>query len=133
MPRLVLAFAASLALLVPAAPVGAAGVAKRLPLGKCGSPKRVPVAARKTGKVIDFDILPLNSTVRTQTCMTWKWSAANTQIHDVRLRTGPKGVKKFHSVSATTDYSYSYYFKTRGTYRLYCQFHPNMLARLTVR
>ncbi len=27
-------------------------------------------------------------------------------VHDVKLRTGPKGVKKFQSEAASTDYSY---------------------------
>lgn len=137
MTRLVaLALAAALALLVPATPVGAAGAAgaaRRPPLLKCGSPKRVPVAVKKTAKVGDYFITP-NLRVRPEACVTWNWSAANSDSHDVALRSGPKGVRRFHSKLASTEYSFKAYLKTRGTYRIYCTLHPvSMRQTITVR
>ena len=46
---------------------------------------------------------------------------------------GPKGVKKFRSEAASTDYSYSRKLTVPGTYRLGCSLHEGMRMTVKVR
>ena len=40
--------------------------------------------------------------------MTWSWPGFDQagDVHDVKLRSGPKGVRKFQSEAAATDYTF---------------------------
>jgi plastocyanin len=65
--------------------------------------------------------------------MTWKWLADNADSHDVKLKKGPKGVKRFHSEIAATDYSYKKKLSKKGRYSLICTLHQEMSQRITVK
>jgi plastocyanin len=41
-------------------------------------------------------------------------------VHDVKLKSGPKGVKKFQSEAASADYSFKRKLTVPGTYKLIC-------------
>jgi hypothetical protein len=45
----------------------------------------------------------------------------------------PKGVKKFHSEAASTDYSFKRKLKVAGTYKLVCTLHHEMRMTIKVR
>ena len=47
------------------------------------------------------------------------------------LTKGPKGVKKFQSEAAATDYTYKRKLTKAGTYKLVCTLHEEM--RMTIR
>ena len=47
--------------------------------------------------------------------------------------TGPKGVKKFRSEAASTDYSFKRKLTVPGTYRLVCTLHDEMRMTVKVR
>ena len=72
----------------------------------------------RTVKLGDDYYLPAKLTVKKGTKIHWVWNSDNADSHDVRLKSGPKGVKKFHSELAASDYSYSKKLTAPGTYRI---------------
>ena len=56
-------------------------------------------ATKKTVKLGDNYFTPKTVTVNKGTTVTWRWPGFEEagDVHDVKLRSGPKGVKKFQS------------------------------------
>jgi plastocyanin len=90
-------------------------------------------AVHKSVKVSDDVFSPRKLTVPAGSTITWKWSSSNSDTHDVYLSKRPKGVKRFHSDPASTDFSYKRKLAKKGTYTLVCTFHENMNQKITVR
>src|SRR4051794_32979022 len=90
-------------------------------------------AGKKTVKVGDNFFTPKTLTVTKGTTVTWKWPGFDQagDVHDVSLKSGPKGVKKFHSEEAATDYSFKRKLTGPGVYKLVCTLHEDM--RMTIR
>jgi plastocyanin len=88
---------------------------------------------RKTVTLGDNYFTPKTLKVKHGTRVTWRWPGFDEggDVHDVKLRTGPKGVKKFHSEAASTDYTFTRKLTVPGTYRIVCTLHEEM--RMTVR
>jgi plastocyanin len=84
-------------------------------------------------KVGDDYFSPTKVTVKKGTKVRWSWLDGNQDNHDVRLKSGPKGVKKFHSDLAASDYSYSKRLTVPGTYKLYCSIHATMRETIVVK
>ena len=61
-------------------------------------------------------------TVSRGTTVTWQWPGFDEagDVHDVKLKSGPKGVKKFQSEAASTDYSFKRKLTVPGTYKIIC-------------
>jgi plastocyanin len=92
-------------------------------------------AAKKTVKVGDNYFSPRSLTVSRGTTVTWKWPGFDEagDVHDVKLKSGPKGVKKFQSEAASTDYSFKRKLTVSGTYKLVCTLHEEMTQTIKVR
>ena len=92
-------------------------------------------AARKTVSVGDNYFTSQNLTVKRGTKITWRWPGyeESGDVHDVGLMKGPKGVRKFRSEAASTEYSYSRKLSVPGTYRLGCSLHHEMRMTVKVR
>jgi plastocyanin len=90
-------------------------------------------APKKTVKIGDNFFSPKKLTVAAGTTVTWKWNSDNADSHDVKLNKAPKGVKKFHSDIAATDYSYKKKLSKKGTYSLLCTLHEDMTQKITVK
>jgi plastocyanin len=92
-------------------------------------------AARKTVKVGDNYFTSPALTVNRGTTVTWRWPGYEEagDVHDVGLVAGPKGVKKFRSEAASTDYSFRRKLTVPGTYRLACSLHHEMRMTVKVR
>jgi plastocyanin len=90
-------------------------------------------AANKTVTLGDNYFAPTTLKVKRGTKVTWRWPGFDQggDVHDVKLRKGPKGVKRFHSESASTDYTFKRKLTVPGTYRIVCTLHEEM--RMTVR
>ena len=90
-------------------------------------------AATKTVNLGDNYFAPKTLKVKRDTTVTWKWPGFEQagDVHDLKLKSGPKGVKKFHSEAASTDYSFKRKLKVAGTYKLACTLHEEM--RMTIR
>ena len=94
------------------------------------------VAANPRGKTVrigDNYFLPDGVKVKRGATVTRKWPGFDEagDVHDVKLKSGPKGVKKFHSQAASTDYTFRRKLKKAGKYRIICTLHEEM--RMTIR
>jgi plastocyanin len=87
----------------------------------------------KTVKVGDDYYSPVKLKVKKGTKIRWTWLSGNSDTHDVRLKHGPHGVKKFKSELAASDYSFSKKLKVPGTYKIYCSLHREMRATIVVK
>ena len=92
-------------------------------------------AAKKTVNLGDNYYTPETLKVKRGTTVTWKWPGfeQSGDVHDVKLKSGPKGVKKFHSEAASTDFSFKRKLKVAGTYKLVCTLHHEMRMTIKVR
>ena len=99
------------------------------------APSGAGAAAKKTVKVADNFYAPTTVTVSKGTTVTWKWPGFEQagDVHDVKLKAGPKGAKKFQSDSASTDYSFKRRLTLAGTYRIVCTLHDEMTMTIRVR
>ena len=100
-------------LLVSAAPAGAAG--------------------NKTVKLYDNFFTPLEMKISKGSTVTWKWPLDPIDVHDVKLKKGPDGARKFHSEPASSGYTYKRRLKVKGTYRIICTLHEEMKMTIRVR
>jgi plastocyanin len=100
-----------------------------------GTPAGAAAAKKKTVNVGDNYFSPSKLTVRRGTTITWRWPGFEEagDVHDVKLKSGPRGVKKFHSEAASTDYSFKRKLRVPGTYRIVCTLHTEMRLRIKVR
>jgi plastocyanin len=92
-------------------------------------------AAPKPRKVTLADnyYLPTKLKVAKGTRITWKWGAEAFDVHDVKLKSGPAGVKKFHSEPGTAGFSYKRTLKKPGLYKIVCTLHEEMKMTIRVR
>ena len=92
-------------------------------------------AARKTVRIYDNYFLPDSLKVKRGTKVVWRWPGADEagDVHDVKLKSGPKGVKKFHSEAAATDYTFRRRLRKPGRYRIVCTLHEGMRMTIKVR
>ena len=97
----------------------------------------VPSAApkKKTIAIGDNYFAPAKVTVAKDATVTFKWPSAEEagDVHDVKLASGPNGVKKFHSEAASTDYVFKRKLTVAGTYKLVCTLHHEMRGTVKVR
>jgi plastocyanin len=92
-------------------------------------------AAKKTVAIGDNYFGSQTMTVKPGTKITWRWPGYDEagDVHDVGLMKGPKGVKRFRSEAASTDYRYTRKLTVPGTYRLNCSLHHEMRMTVKVR
>lgn len=100
----------------------------------CAAPAVAGAPQRKTVKVFDNYYLPLKLTVNKGSTITWKWPAAEAiDVHDVKLRSGPRGVRKFRSEPGANGYRYKRTLKQPGRYEIVCTLHEEMTMTIKVR
>jgi len=87
----------------------------------------------KTVTVGDDYFGPTKLTVKKNTVIKWAWPQDNFDSHDVKLKKGPKGVAKFQSGSAATDYAFSKKLTKVGTYTVVCTLHQDMAMTIKVK
>jgi plastocyanin len=92
-------------------------------------------AARKTVRIYDNYFLADSLSVKRDTVVVWRWPGADEagDVHDVKLKSGPRGVKKFHSEAAATDFTFRRKLKKPGRYRIVCTLHEEMKMQIRVR
>jgi plastocyanin len=88
----------------------------------------------KSVHVADNYYHPATLTVHAGAAVTWKWpDDIAIDVHDVKLRSAPKGVKKWQSEPASSGYRYKRTFKEPGTYKIVCTLHEQMTMTISVR
>ena len=111
-------------------PVALAAVAALL----CAAPAGAGGPQRKSVEVADNYYLPAKLTLNKGSTVTWKWpDDVAIDVHDVKLKTAPKGVRKWQSDPASSGYRYKRTFKQPGKYFIICTLHEEMTMRITVR
>jgi plastocyanin len=119
-----LALPAGLAALVTLAPaVAGAGAAK----------PRKPKPVTKKVKIFDNYYEPAKLTVPRGSTIVWQWPITTGDAHDVTLDKGPKGVRKFQSQVAASDYTFKRKLTKKGRYHIICTLHEEMTMDITVR
>lgn len=116
--KIVVGLATAASLAVVAAPVVSVGAQPT-----AGAAKKKP----KKAKVRDDYFSPTELTIKSGQKVKWSWGNTNFNSHDVTLKSGPKGVKKFRSNTAAIGYSYTKKFKKKGKYQIYCTIHPSVM------
>lgn len=86
---------------------------------------------KKTVKVGDNFFAPDALKVPKGSKITWRWPKYPGDVHDVKLRSGPKGVKRFHSQLAASGYSFARTLTKPGKYVVICTIHAEM--KMTIR
>ncbi len=76
---------------------------------------------------------PARLTVNRGSTITWVWPDDTGDVHDVKLRKGPKGVHHFHSEPGSAGYRYRRKLTRAGTYRIVCTLHEGMRMTIVVR
>lgn len=87
----------------------------------------------KVVKVRDNFFAPEALTVPKSTKIIWRWPSSPGDTHDVYLTRRPKGVKRFHSQFAGSDYSFARRLKKAGKYTMVCTIHAEMKMTVKVR
>jgi plastocyanin len=87
----------------------------------------------KTVKIADNYYLPAKLKVKKRTRVVWRWPSVAGDVHDVKLKSAPKGVKKFHSQPASAGYTFKRRLDKPGRYRIVCTLHEEMKMTITVR
>jgi plastocyanin len=93
-----------------------------------------PAQARtKTVHIGDNYFTPTALKVKKGTTVKWAWPGFDMagDVHDVKLKSGPKHVKKFHSQPASSEYTFKRKLKVPGKYKIICTLHEGM--RMTIR
>jgi plastocyanin len=86
----------------------------------------------KTVKLYDNYFTPLDLKVAKGTTIKWKWPSDPINVHDVKLKKGPSGVKKFQSEPASSGYVFKRTLKVKGTYKIVCTLHEGMTQAIKV-
>ena len=98
----------------------------------------VPASVAGTGRTRTITIgdnfyAPTKVTVKAGTTVLWKWPDDTGDSHDVKLGSGPKGVKRFHSEEAGSAYSFKRKLTVAGTYKIVCTLHEEMRQTIVVK
>jgi plastocyanin len=77
---------------------------------------------------------PSKLTVHVGDTVDWHWADEITDVHDVALKTAPKGVKKFASDPLAAGDDFKRKLTKAGTYKIICTFHEEeMKMTITVK
>jgi plastocyanin len=109
--------------LVGAAAFAAAPTALALGATSKGKTRKVSVNDNYYG--------PSKLTVHVGDTVDWHWSDDITDVHDVALKTAPKGVKKFASDPLAAGDDFKRKLTKAGTYKIICTFHEEEM-KMTV-
>jgi plastocyanin len=82
----------------------------------------------KKASVVNFAFKPKKLSIKKNTKVTWTFASVGIR-HNVTVKSGPV---KFHSRDKASG-TYSFTFKKRGTYHLFCTIHKFMTETVTVK
>ena len=100
-----------------------------------GAVPGVEGATQKTVELGDNYYAPKTVTVDRGATVTWRWPSFDQagDVHDVKLSSAPRGVKKFHSQPASASYTFKRTLEKPGRYKIICTLHEEMKMTITVR
>ena len=86
----------------------------------------------RTVKVLDNYFSPKKLTVDKDTTIRWTWPEDGGDVHDVKLTSAPRGVRKFQSDAGSSGYTFRRKLSRSGTYKFLCTFHEDDDMRMTI-
>ena len=86
-----------------------------------------------TVQVYDNYYSPAKLTIRKGGTVKWVWPVDAGDVHDVKLKSGPKGAKGFWSQPGAAGYRFSRKLTVAGTYRIICTLHEEMKMTIVVK
>jgi plastocyanin len=86
----------------------------------------------RTVKVLDYYFSPAKMTVPRNTVVVWKWPAGGGDAHDVTLRKGPRGAKRFASEVFLADEKFRRKLTVPGRYSIVCTLHEDEMKQTIV-
>ena len=92
-----------------------------------GGQQETPAADENAVNIQGFAFSPAEITIKKGSTVTW--TQKDSVPHTVTTISGPEG---FDSGPLSSGQSFSYAFKTAGTYEYYCSIHPNMKGKVIV-
>jgi plastocyanin len=110
-----------------------AGIAVAASAAAAALPAQAGETAKKTVTINDNFFLPAEMKVKPDTVVTWKWPDYSGDVHDVKLKTRPKGAQRFHSDPAAVGYKFKRKLTVPGKYHIICTMHEDMEMDITVR
>jgi plastocyanin len=73
-------------------------------------------------------------TIHVGDTVKWHWTEEATDVHDVAVKSGPKGVTKFASDAMAAGDDFKRKLTKAGTYKIICTFHEEVMKMsITVR
>ena len=96
------------------------------------SPKATRAPQKKKIEVVDNFYNPKKLTVNLRSRITWKWTEASADVHDVKLTSAPKGFKKFQTEPGSAGFTYSKTLTKPGVYKFICTLHEEDSMRMTI-
>jgi plastocyanin len=82
----------------------------------------------RTVSVNDNYYGPSTLTVHVGDTIRWHWSDDETDVHDVKLASAPRGAKKFQSDPLAAGESFKRKLTMPGKYKIICTFHEDEMA-----
>jgi len=110
---------------IAVAALAATGLAAAVMPAQAGKQK---VIKRSVG-VEDYYFTPAKMTVKAGTYVYWKWPASGGDGHDVYLKKGPKGAKKFASDVFFADEKFRQRLTVPGRYSIICTLHEDVMKQ----
>jgi plastocyanin len=113
--------------------VGALAIAGAAALAAVPATAAAPKPVKKTLHLGDYYMSPATVKVPVKSTVVWKWPSTAGDSHDVKLtKTHPKGVKRFQSQIAASDFSYRRKLKVKGKYVVICSLHPTQMRQTII-
>ena len=110
-----------------------AGIAVAASAAAAALPAQAGETVRKTVTINDNFYLPMQMKVKPNTVVAWKWPNDSGDVHDVKLKSKPKGAKRFWSEPAAVGYTFKRKLTVPGKYHIVCTLHEDMAMDITVR
>jgi plastocyanin len=114
---------------IVAAALAATGLALGVVPAQAGKTKK---PRKRTVQVLDYYFTPAKMTVPRNTVVVWKWPAAGGDNHDVVLRKGPRGAKRFKSDIYAADEAFPQKLTVPGRYSIVCTLHEEDMKQTIV-
>jgi plastocyanin len=109
----------------------AAGVAAVAVIPASAAAPKYPLRAKI--RVGDDYFAPVKVRVPPKSRVRFTFLSGNSNTHDVKLKKGPRGVRRWQSDPATAEFSYTRSLRVKGTYRILCTYHVDMEMTIVVR
>ena len=110
-----------------------AGIAVAATAATAALPAQAGTPAPKVVTINDNYFMPQELKVKPETTIVWKWSDYAGDVHDVKLKSKPKGAKRFWSDPGAVGYKFKQKLTVPGKYHIVCTMHEDMYMYVTVR